>query len=165
MCSAITSSLWGSSSTKTAGSSEVWRKANPEDFEEQPDGPPERIASAEERSEQLNLDYEPTSAVCVQPSGTSPPHGVQLTSAGRGNPNLQNVRINRPTLLISAWMKGVFCYENGMSHNFSDLTETLAIGFQWDDTLSEERQKDQTQQTNTPETVVSFRVSPLSTTT
>ena len=67
--------------------SEAWRKDHPEEFEEEQDGPSERIASADER--RLILEPEAVSAVCVRPSGTPPPHGVRLTSAGRGNTNTQ----------------------------------------------------------------------------
>ena len=35
--------------------SESWRKEHPEEFEVEPEGPPERIATAEERIEQLIL--------------------------------------------------------------------------------------------------------------
>ena len=45
--------------------SDAWRKEHPEELEEDPKGPPERIASAEERREQLNLGHVPVSAVCV----------------------------------------------------------------------------------------------------
>ena len=38
--------------------SEAWRKEHPEDFEEEPDGPPERIASAEERSLKPSLEHD-----------------------------------------------------------------------------------------------------------
>ena len=76
--------------------SEAWRKEHPEDCENEYDGPPERIASAEERREWIRFDQGRESAVCVRSSGTPPPHGVRLTSAGRGNPNLQNERTNQP---------------------------------------------------------------------
>ena len=81
--------------------SEAWRKEHPEDCENEYEGPPERIASAEERREKLHLDQGHESAVCVRSPGTPPPHGVRLTSAGMGTPNLQNVRTNLPTQLIS----------------------------------------------------------------
>ena len=80
--------------------SEAWRKEHPEDCEDGYDGPPERIETAEERREKLHLDQGPESAVCVRSSGTPPPHSVRLTSAERGNPNLQNMRTNLPTLFI-----------------------------------------------------------------
>ena len=73
--------------------SEAWRKDHPEEYEEEPDGPPERIASAEER--RLRLDLEPESAVCVRPSGTPPPHDARLTPVGRGDTNLYNTRTNQ----------------------------------------------------------------------
>ena len=69
--------------------SEAWRKAHPEQFEEEPDGAPERIATAEERRERLHKEPVSEGSVCVRPSGTPPPHGARLTSAGRGNPNRQ----------------------------------------------------------------------------
>ena len=53
--------------------SEVWRKARSEEFEEEPEGPPERIATAAERREMLRLDTDPVSAVGVRSSGTPPP--------------------------------------------------------------------------------------------
>ena len=36
--------------------SEAWRKEHPEEFEDEYDGHPERIATAEERRELLHLD-------------------------------------------------------------------------------------------------------------
>ena len=80
--------------------SEAWKKEHTEGCENECDGPPERIATAEERRELLHLDQDPECAVCVRSSGTPPPHGVRLTSAGRGNPNQQNVRTTLPTKLI-----------------------------------------------------------------
>ena len=77
--------------------SEAWRKEHPEEWEEEAEGPPERIASAEERRERLGLDHDRLGAACVRSSGTPPPHGVRLTSAGRGNPNTENERTNQPT--------------------------------------------------------------------
>ena len=53
--------------------SEAWRKEHPEEIEEDREGPPERIPSAEERRERLSLVLDPMSAVCVRSSGT-PPH-------------------------------------------------------------------------------------------
>ena len=77
--------------------SEAWRKEHPEEFVDDHDGPPERIASGEERRERLRRDLTREGSVCVRPSGTPPPHGVRLTSAERGNPNLQEARTNQPT--------------------------------------------------------------------
>ena len=77
--------------------SEAWRKAHPQEFEEEREGPPERVESVEERREILHLNSDPVSAVCVRPSGTPPPHSVRLTSAGRGNPSEENERTNQPT--------------------------------------------------------------------
>ena len=45
--------------------SEAWRKERPEDYEEEPDGPPERIAGAEGRRLTLSLEREVGSAVCA----------------------------------------------------------------------------------------------------
>ena len=76
--------------------SEAWKKEHPEEFEEEPDGAPERIAPTEERRERLHLEFVNEGPVCVRSSGTPPPHGARLTSAGRGNPNLQNKQTNQP---------------------------------------------------------------------
>ena len=75
--------------------SEAWRKERPEEFEEEPTHPQERILTVEERRERLRLDLEPESAVCAA-SGNATSNGVRLTSAERGNPNLQEERTNRP---------------------------------------------------------------------
>ena len=85
---------------KGSWASEAWRKEHPEEFEDEPDDPPERIATAEERRKALNLEPIPESAVCVRSSGTPPPRGVRLTPAERGNPSLQRERTNQPTQLI-----------------------------------------------------------------
>ena len=77
--------------------SEAWRKKHPEDLEEEREGRPERIESVEERREKLHLDQGHESALCVRSSGTPPPHGVRLTSAGMGTSNLQNEQANQPT--------------------------------------------------------------------
>ena len=78
--------------------SKAWRKAHPEELAEGPEGHWERIPAMEERREQLHLDpdRDPTGAVCVRPSGMPPPHGVRLTSAGRGNLNPLKERTNQP---------------------------------------------------------------------
>ena len=76
--------------------SEAWRRDHPEEFADEPEGPPERIATAEERREMLHIDHVPESAVCARSSGTPPPHGVRLTFAERGNPNSENERTNQP---------------------------------------------------------------------
>ena len=65
--------------------SEAWRKEHPEGLADETDGPPERMASAEERRELLHLERDPESVVCVRSPGTPPPRSVRLTSAGRGN--------------------------------------------------------------------------------
>ena len=44
--------------------SEAWMKEHPEELEEEAEGPPKRIATAEERREQLGLDHDRLSAVC-----------------------------------------------------------------------------------------------------
>ena len=77
--------------------SETWKKEHPEEFEEEPEGPRERIATGAERREQLGLDTGPASTVGVRSSGTPPPHSTRLTSAGRGNPDFQEERTNQPT--------------------------------------------------------------------
>ena len=77
--------------------SEAWRKNHPWEFEEEPEGPPERIATVEERIEMLRLDTVPVGTVGVRSSGTPPPHGARLTSAGRGDPDFQEERTNQPT--------------------------------------------------------------------
>ena len=61
--------------------SEAWRKEHADELDGEPDGPPERIETGEERREHLQLDSDPVSVVCVRSSGTPPPHGVRLTSA------------------------------------------------------------------------------------
>ena len=66
---------------------EAWMKTYPDEFNEEPEGAPERICSADERREQLGLDHDPLCAVCVRSPGTPPPHGARLTSAERCNPN------------------------------------------------------------------------------
>ena len=70
---------------KGSWTSEAWRKHHPEDFDGQAEGPQPRIPTAEERRALLH-DHVLEDAVCVRPSGTPPPQGVRLTSAGRGNP-------------------------------------------------------------------------------
>ena len=87
----------GSFFNKGSWCSEAWRKKHPEEMTGEPDGPPGRIASIEERRELLNLEHTFESAVCVRSPGTPPPRGVRLTSAERGNPILQNGRTNQPT--------------------------------------------------------------------
>ena len=70
--------------------SETWRKEHPEELDEELDGPPERIATAVERREPLNLEPNLESAVCVRSSDTPHPHSVRLTLTGRGNPILHS---------------------------------------------------------------------------
>ena len=45
--------------------SEAWRKEHPEEFTEESHDHPERIETITERREQLGLDHDPLSAVCV----------------------------------------------------------------------------------------------------
>ena len=66
---------------KGSWASEAWRKEHPEEFYNEQVGPPERIPTAEERRQHLNLDHVTEGSVCVRSSGTPPPHGVRLTSA------------------------------------------------------------------------------------
>ena len=82
-------------SNKGSWVSEAWRREHPEELEEEAEGPPERVTTAERR-EQLGLDHDPLCAVCVRSSGTPLPHGVRLTSAGRGNPNTEDGRTKQP---------------------------------------------------------------------
>ena len=42
--------------------SEAWRKAKPEEFADEPEEPPERMPTAEERRRQLNLEPVPENA-------------------------------------------------------------------------------------------------------
>ena len=78
---------------KGSWASEAWIKEHSEEFEDGHDGPPERIDTGEERRERLQRDQTRESSVCVKFSGTPPPHGVWLTSAGRGT---QMNRMSRP---------------------------------------------------------------------
>ena len=76
--------------------SESWKKEHPEERNEEPDGPPERIR--EQRSEERSYTWTRFLRMpCVRPPGTPPPDGVRLTSAGRGNPNTEDERTNQPT--------------------------------------------------------------------
>ena len=77
--------------------SETWRRDHPEEFADDADDPPERMLTAAERRERLHLEPDFESAVCVRPSGTPPPHGVRLTSAGMVHPNQHDARTNQPT--------------------------------------------------------------------
>ena len=77
--------------------SEAWRKDHPEEFADETEGPPDRILTAEERREQLHIEPDPMSAVCVRPLGTPPPHSVRLTPAERGTPLFETNRANQPT--------------------------------------------------------------------
>ena len=71
----------GSFFNKGSWVSEAWRKEHPEEFSEEQVGPPERIPTAIERMQRLNLDHATEGSVCVRSSGTPPPHGVGLMSA------------------------------------------------------------------------------------
>ena len=87
----------GSFFNKGSWVSEAWRKAHPEEFMEEPDGPPRRILNANERRELLLLEPNPMGAMCVRSPGTPPPHGVRLTPAGGETPKPQKERTNQPT--------------------------------------------------------------------
>ena len=78
--------------------SEAWRQSHPEEFAEEPDGPPERIATVEERRERLQIDTVLEGTVCVRPSGTPPPDCARLTSTGRGLQPTQ--RVDQSTRII-----------------------------------------------------------------
>ena len=45
--------------------SEAWTKEHPEELNDEPEGPPARMPTAEERRERLNLDHVTEGAVCV----------------------------------------------------------------------------------------------------
>ena len=75
---------------KGSGVSDAWRENHQEDFDEEYEGHPERIATAQERRDLLSVDHVPDDAVGVLPSGTPPPHGVRPTPAeGEPNPEKQ----------------------------------------------------------------------------
>ena len=65
---------------------------HPEELEEEPEGPSERMETAEERREHLHLgsDHERV----VWPSGMPPPYSARLMSAERGNSSKENTRTN-----------------------------------------------------------------------
>ena len=69
--------------------SEAWGREHPDEFEEEHQGLPERIPTAEERRGELHLDTDLVGVVCMRSSGTPPPHGVRLTSAERGTQIIQ----------------------------------------------------------------------------
>lgn len=71
----------GSFFNKGSWVSEAWRKEHHEEFSDEQVGPPERIPTANERIQRLNLDLVTEGSVCVRSSGTPPPHCVGLTSA------------------------------------------------------------------------------------
>ena len=81
---------------KGSWASEAWRKEHPEELVDEQEGPPERLATSEDRRKQLDLEPTLKSAVCVRPSGTPPPHGVRPMSAENGNSFLPNARTNQP---------------------------------------------------------------------
>ena len=77
--------------------SEAWRKEHPEELEEEAEGPPERIASAEERRERLGLDPVPVSAVCAALGhATSTWRSVDVCWKGKC-PAINMKRTNQPT--------------------------------------------------------------------
>ena len=65
--------------------SEAWRKAHPEEFTDEPEGPPERIATADERRERLSLVLDPMSAVCAA-FGHATSTRRSVDARGKGNP-------------------------------------------------------------------------------
>ena len=86
--------IFGRFFNKGSWVSEAWIKNHLEEFEDEPEGPPERIASAAEQREMLRLDTVPVSAVGVRSLGTPPPHSARLTSAGRGHFPTRKVSLN-----------------------------------------------------------------------
>ena len=58
---------------------EVWRKEHPEETEDEVEGARERMLTAAERREMLDLDTIRENTVSVQSSGTPSPHGARLT--------------------------------------------------------------------------------------
>ena len=84
--------------------SEAWRRENSKATADEPESPPERIQTTQERMARLDLERIPENAVCVRvPSpGTPPTHGVRLTSAERGNPILRSEWTNQPTYFFYA---------------------------------------------------------------
>ena len=50
--------------------SDAWRREHPDDFEEKRESLPERIPTAQEREELLNLEPSPEGVVCVRSSDT-----------------------------------------------------------------------------------------------
>ena len=81
---------------KGSWASDAWRMEHPDELLDEPTDPPERMPTIEERREQLNIGNEFEGAVSVRSPGTPPPHGVRLTPAERGIPNLQRERTNQP---------------------------------------------------------------------
>ena len=61
--------------------SEAWRKVHHDEDMDEPEGPPERLATAAERREMLRLEPVCESNVGVRSSGTPPPDSARLTSA------------------------------------------------------------------------------------
>ena len=87
----------GSFFNKGSWVSEAWEKDSPEEFDDEDEGPSERILTAGERNEMLRVNRESESAVCVRSSDTPPPLGVRPTSARMGNMTLHVERTNQPT--------------------------------------------------------------------
>ena len=74
--------------------SEAWRKEHPEEPTEEPDGPPERMPTIEERRQLLGLD--PAGAVCAAfGHATSTRRSVDVRR--KGNPEPTSTRTNQPT--------------------------------------------------------------------
>ena len=75
--------------------SEAWRKDRPEEFDDEPDDPPERMPTAQERSAMLNLDHATEGAVCAAfGHATSTRRSVDVCE--KGNHILQTEQTNQP---------------------------------------------------------------------
>ena len=67
--------------------SEAWKREHPEELEEGEIGPPERMASAEERRERLQLNKVPEGAVCaVSGHATSTWRSADIRCKGKPDP-------------------------------------------------------------------------------
>ena len=86
--------------------SDVWRKEHPEEFAEECDVPPERMATSEERKGPLHLDHDHRGVCAAFGHATSTWRWP--TSAERGNSNLYNARTNQAT----SFRFGGFAFEN-----------------------------------------------------
>ena len=70
--------------------SEARRKDHPQELDDLANGLTQRIPIVEERRDRLDLEQD--NDVCVRPPGTPHPHSARLTSAERGNQNMQEAR-------------------------------------------------------------------------